>query len=762
MDGRALTASSFFTPIDLLRPRRGAVRNLCFNGRPSKFSVLASKEEAELDRWDQMELKFGRLIGEDPKLTLAKIMSKKMNPDASYLEVEKSFYQKKGKSNEVEELSLDGLNLVRPQLKKEMKLKAASKPPAPDLKKPSQAVGKVAVSPKGRVPNVILRKPTIYNEDDFEDKPSRIRMKPNLSLKMSNVSTKEQYSDMTLLRKPEPMTSNEIIDEKEKLSGDGYVDVVENRATKGSTSDRVDDCTLSKKPEIGGDQTRLENENDHKNLAYSESDTVDGKEENDIEDLYVLKKPLNMMSSMSEETGVGSSTNENRKDIDYSPIGLQLHEPSDVDYREDPAALSESFSDILDSTIEVSKKATLLGKPRRVDHSSKEALKLRRKEASTPETDVNGAVETETFSAIPALEEHELADWTKAEDLAKSGDRADVEIISSSTRGFVVSFGSLVGFIPYRNLAAKWKFLAFESWLRQKGLDPSIYKQNLGTIGSSDGGSQAFASTRPDLEIDVKDGGVLTPDMKLEDLLQIYDREKIKFLSSFVGQKIKVNVVLANRKSRKLIFSVRPKEREELVEKKRSLMATLQVGDVVKCCIKKIAYFGIFVEIEGVPALIHQTEVSWDATLNPASYFKIGQVVEAKVHQLDFSLERIFLSLKQITPDPLAEALESVVGDHDTMDERLDSAEVDTEWADVESLIKELENTEGIESVSKGRFFLSPGLAPTFQVYMASMYENQYKLLARSGNKVQELMVETSLDKETMKSVILTCTNRVE
>lgn len=83
-----------------------------------------------------------------------------------------------------------------------------------------------------------------------------------------------------------------------------------------------------------------------------------------------------------------------------------------------------------------------------------------------------------------------------------------------------------------------------------------------------------------------------------------------------------------------------------------------------------------------MPALIHQTEVSWDATLDPASYFKVGQVfsflqiigilletnffilicvltfsfinpvmqiVEAKVHQLDFSLERIFLSLKEIT-----------------------------------------------------------------------------------------------------------------
>ncbi|GMQ05358.1 hypothetical protein CsSME_00050420 [Camellia sinensis var. sinensis] len=199
-----------------------------------------------------------------------------------------------------------------------------------------------------------------------------------------------------------------------------------------------------------------------------------------------------------------------------------------------------------------------------------------------------------------------------------------------------------------------------------------------------------------------------------------------------------------------------------MVERKRSLMAKLSTGDVVKCCIKKITYFGIFVEVEGVPALIHQSEVSWDATLDPASYFKVGQVVEAKVHQLDFSLERIFLSLKEITSDPLIGALEAVIGDNNSLDGRLEAAQADAEWADVESLINELQQFEGIESVSKGRFFLSPGLAPTFQVYMASMFENEYKLLARSENKVQEVIVETSLGKEEMKSAILTCTSRVE
>lgn len=33
-----------------------------------------------------------------------------------------------------------------------------------------------------------------------------------------------------------------------------------------------------------------------------------------------------------------------------------------------------------------------------------------------------------------------------------------------------------------------------------------------------------------------------------------------------------------------------------------------------------------------MPALIHQTEVSWDVTLDPASYFKVGQVCQFSFH----------------------------------------------------------------------------------------------------------------------------------
>lgn len=100
-----------------------------------------------------------------------------------------------------------------------------------------------------------------------------------------------------------------------------------------------------------------------------------------------------------------------------------------------------------------------------------------------------------------------------------------------------------------------------------------------------------------DSENNLQFEGNLSPDVKLENLLSIYDQEKLKFLSSFVGQRIKVNVLMADRKFRKLLVSMRPKGREEFEEKKRNIMAKLREGDIVKSCIKKISYSGIFVEV---------------------------------------------------------------------------------------------------------------------------------------------------------------------
>lgn len=61
----------FSSPI-FSHPRRLSTLSLPFKSK--RFALYASKDEPSLNEWDQMELQFGKMIGEDPKLTLAKVI----------------------------------------------------------------------------------------------------------------------------------------------------------------------------------------------------------------------------------------------------------------------------------------------------------------------------------------------------------------------------------------------------------------------------------------------------------------------------------------------------------------------------------------------------------------------------------------------------------------------------------------------------------------------------------------------------------------
>ncbi|XP_023772159.1 uncharacterized protein LOC111920822 [Lactuca sativa] len=649
-----ISSASKFTIPSYINPNNS--RNLPFPLRQQKKLVIfAAQDDNKLGNWGQIELKLGKLIGENPELALAKIKDRKSNPD-----------HQEGKR--------------------------------PVAKHPNTC----------RHPNVILWKATTFEEDGLEtNMPSNLSFKPNLSLKMGKEDDKERFSDMILVRNPEPLMKNDEVN---------------------STNDIINESTYQTEKDVSIQQ-KCESNLDQAFGDFNQS-------RSDIDDT----------DNSSRNHGITFHTRHVAVAIDLDPS----HE------------ISGNVAD--DSVSKVSSDATLQRPPKRLDQSVKEMSNIGGK-ITRIKNQIPNAGTSENLPSIPFSKECEDMDWKRAEDMIKTTGRGVVELINCSTRGFIVSFGSLIGFLPYRNLATKWKFLAFESWLRRKGLDPSTYRKSLGIIGSYDDTSK---TETPDQTIDSeKIEGEISQDMKLEDLLTIYDQEKLEYLSTFVGQKIKVNVILADRESRKLIFSVKPKEKEESIQRKRNLMAKLNVGDIVTCCIKKISYFGIFVEVEGVAAMIHQTEVSWDATLNPS--FKIGQVLKAKVHQLDLLLERIYLSLKEITPDPLTKSLEAILDHHAdaTLDCKLEADQPQPEeeieyWDDLEFLIKELQQYQGIELVTKGRFFLSPGLTSTFQVYMASMFKDQYKLLARAGDKVQEVVVQTWLGTEEMKHAILMCTKRVE
>lgn len=72
LSSSASAAVSIAGSFPLFTSSVGVRRNV--QAKHKRVVVSASKrEEPKLSEWDQMELKFGRLLGEDPKLTLAKV-----------------------------------------------------------------------------------------------------------------------------------------------------------------------------------------------------------------------------------------------------------------------------------------------------------------------------------------------------------------------------------------------------------------------------------------------------------------------------------------------------------------------------------------------------------------------------------------------------------------------------------------------------------------------------------------------------------------
>lgn len=53
-------------------------------------------------------------------------------------------------------------------------------------------------------------------------------------------------------------------------------------------------------------------------------------------------------------------------------------------------------------------------------------------------------------------------------------------------------------------------------------------------------------------------------------------------------------------------------------------------------------------QVQGVPALIHISELSWNRIVDPTTVVAVGQELEAKVCRLDRFMQRINLSLKQM------------------------------------------------------------------------------------------------------------------
>ncbi len=117
-----------------------------------------------------------------------------------------------------------------------------------------------------------------------------------------------------------------------------------------------------------------------------------------------------------------------------------------------------------------------------------------------------------------------------------------------------------------------------------------------------------------------------------------------------VADKIQIKILSVDKETGKVALSIKHLTQDPW----QDIENKYPVDSIVKGNVSNIMPYGIFVEIEpGVEGLVHVSEMSWvRRNVNPNSYYKVGDEIEAKVLFIDPQKRKMSLGIKQLTENP--------------------------------------------------------------------------------------------------------------
>ncbi|BEP29043.1 30S ribosomal protein S1 [Helicovermis profundi] len=130
------------------------------------------------------------------------------------------------------------------------------------------------------------------------------------------------------------------------------------------------------------------------------------------------------------------------------------------------------------------------------------------------------------------------------------------------------------------------------------------------------------------------------------------DVKFVRNLEEYTNKTFNVKIIEFNKRRKRVVFSHKVLAQVEYNKKMEAVWGKIAVNEAIEGEVKRITKFGAFVDIGGVDALIHISELSWGRVVNPADVLKIGDKVNALVISADKNTQKISLSIKKLTPDP--------------------------------------------------------------------------------------------------------------
>ncbi len=123
-------------------------------------------------------------------------------------------------------------------------------------------------------------------------------------------------------------------------------------------------------------------------------------------------------------------------------------------------------------------------------------------------------------------------------------------------------------------------------------------------------------------------------------------------MERLVEQEIRCRIIKLDAAEEDVVVDRRAVAEEEEQAVKDRRYSEVKEGDTVSGTVRSLTAYGAFLDIGGVDALLHVSDISLGRINNPADVLSIGQQVEAKVLKIDPEKRRISVGMKQLQPHP--------------------------------------------------------------------------------------------------------------
>ena len=125
-------------------------------------------------------------------------------------------------------------------------------------------------------------------------------------------------------------------------------------------------------------------------------------------------------------------------------------------------------------------------------------------------------------------------------------------------------------------------------------------------------------------------------------------------MEKLVGQEIRCRIIKLDVTDEDVVVDRRAVAEEEERFAKAKFYSQMKEGDTVSGTVHSLTDYGAFVDLGGVDALLHVSDISWGRVNKPSDVLSVGQALEVKVLKVGSESEkkRISVGLKQLQPHP--------------------------------------------------------------------------------------------------------------